>query len=113
MGKYRVKDRIDTVCPFNEREIHEFLKNHFPYKVYIEPTGRLVARVEALEYAKRVQLLLEITKHAELVEHHPELYLDYSSLELKLWTFECQSLTARDLDFMKWFSEFYLDFVNG
>lgn len=40
----------------------------------------------------------QITEIAESMNHHPELVLNYSSIEVRLWTHTCHAVTDLDIN---------------
>ena len=59
----------------------------------------LVRSFRLQNFAEGVQLVHKIGEVAEVQQHHPELTLTYSSLELRVSTHEVAGITQKDFDF--------------
>lgn len=53
------------------------------------------------KYKQGINLVVEIAKLADKVDHHPDLRLSYSEVEINLTTHEESGLTKKDFDLAK------------
>lgn len=81
--------------PLNKEEIHEYLKNlkegwQTVENKYIEKTYKFKDFREALDFTNKVGEL------AETEGHHPDIYLSWGKVVLKLWTHKIKGLHEND-----------------
>jgi 4a-hydroxytetrahydrobiopterin dehydratase len=59
---------------------------------------RLHARFKTRSFVKGLELVTRITEAAEEVNHHPDVVLTYSQVDIDQWSHDVGGVTSRDLD---------------
>ncbi len=66
-------------------------------------------RYEFPDFKLALKFVNEIARVIELKEHHPELFISYGEVEVKMWTDKISALSARDFEVAGRFDEIYKD----
>jgi 4a-hydroxytetrahydrobiopterin dehydratase len=82
-------------APLNQEEIYDYLKKlkdgwQVMERKYIEKTYKFKDFIEALNFTNKVGEL------AEKEGHHPDIYLSWGKVVLKLWTHKIKGLHEND-----------------
>jgi 4a-hydroxytetrahydrobiopterin dehydratase len=75
----------------------EFLANEWQIEKehHLEKAFHFKNFKEALEFTNRVGEIAEIEKH------HPDIYLSYGIVKIKIWTHKIEGLTEKDFNLAK------------
>lgn len=65
------------------------------------PGQGLVRVFDTKTFAKGVQIINQIAEIAETINHHPDIHLTYTQLEVTLYTHETGGVTQHDVDLAK------------
>lgn len=60
---------------------------------------KLTRTIPTQSYAEAVELTLNIANIADAMNHHPEILLTYSGIEIFVWSHDVSSVTGRDVIF--------------
>lgn len=76
-------------------------------KTWKRRDGNLYKKYTFKTFNDGISFVNKIAKHAESVQHHPELRIGYGSVEVYLKSHDVNKITKKDVTSAKKFDEYY------
>ncbi len=94
------------VKPLTKRDIQKLEKKPLGWKL----TGKNTKLNKTFTFDEHIDALMfiaRVTVHAQLIQHHPDIYFSYRTVKITLTTHEIKSLSKRDVTLLLRIEEIY------